>query len=89
MKTQDAQFVVAADPGPWAYGAMVTCDGRAIARLRIERDESTGVLAPWIELVQRGPFRVDEAETVADALRSIATGARMAQADLEARRTAA
>ncbi len=87
MKIDEAQFVVAEDPGPWVYGAMVTRGGRPITQLRIERDESSGVPVPWIEIVQRGPFRVAEAEIVAEALQSIAAEARLAQADLEVLRT--
>jgi hypothetical protein len=88
MSSTAAQIVVSEDPGPWAYEATVMDDGRAIAQLRIERDESSGGLVPWIEIVQPGPFRVAEAETVAEALTSIAAGARMAQRELEAHRTA-
>ena len=88
MSSTTAQIVVSEDPGTWAYEATVMDDGRAIAQLRIERDETSGGLVPWIEIVQRGPFRVAEAESVAEALSSIAAGARMAQSDLEAQRTA-
>ena len=88
MSSTAAQIVVSEDPGPWAYEATVMDDGRAIAQLRIERDESSGGLVPWIEIVQRSPFRVAEAERVAEALTSIAAGARMAQRDLEAERAA-
>jgi hypothetical protein len=83
VKIDEAQCVVADDPGPWVYGAMVTCGGRPVTRLRIERDESSGVPVPWIEIVQPGPFRIAEAEIVAQALQSIASEARLAQADLE------
>ena len=83
VKIDEAQFVVADDPGPWVYGAMVTRGGRPVTQLRIERDESSGVPVPWIEIVQPGPFRIAEAEIVAQALQSIASEARLAQADLE------
>lgn len=78
----EAQFVVADDPGPWVYGAMVTRGGRPVTQLRIERDESSGEPVTWIEIVQPGPFRIAEAEIVAQALQSIASEARLAQADL-------
>ena len=87
MKSDEAKFVVVEDPGALAYGAMVTSGGRPITQLRIERDGSSGVPVPWIEIVQPGPFRIAEAELVAQALQSIASEARLAQADLEVLRT--
>ena len=87
MQIDEARFVVAEDPGPWAYGAMVTSGGRPITQLRIERDESSGVPVPWIEIVQPGPFRTAEAEMVAQALQSSASAARLAHADLDVLRT--
>jgi hypothetical protein len=66
---------------------MVTSGGRPITQLRIERDESTGVRVPWIEIVQPGPFRIAAAELMAQPLQSIASEARLAHADLEVPRT--